>query len=468
MPATIVWFRQDLRLADNPALHAAAGQGAVIPLYILDDETPGAWKAGGATRWWLHKSLEALTADLEKRGSQLILRQGNAEKIVAGLVKETGATAVHWNRQYEPYAIARDKRLKEALKANGVTAESFNASLLKEPWEVKTGSDGPYKVFTPFWRAASSAVEIDSTLPAPKKLTAPGAWPRSDALAKWKLLPTKPNWATGFEPLWTPGEAGAQKRLTQFIAKSLARYAGGRDRPDEQNTSRLSPHLHFGEIGPRQVWRAMQVAKQDALAERNADKFLSEIGWREFSHHLLYHFPALPERNFRPAFDNFPWEKNERAYKAWTKGMTGYPLVDAGMRELWTTGTMHNRVRMAAASFLIKHLMTDWRRGAAWFWDTLLDADLANNSASWQWVAGSGADAAPYFRIFNPVLQGEKFDPAGAYVRKWIPELAKCDPRLIHRPWATPNFKSLGYPSPIVEHATARTRALAAYKAIAG
>jgi deoxyribodipyrimidine photo-lyase len=466
MPTTIVWFRQDLRLADNPALHAAVGHGAVIPLYILDDDTPGAWKAGAASRWWLHQSLAALANDLAKRGSRLILRRGRASKVLPAVVAESAAAAVHWNRQYEPWAIARDTALKEALKAKGVRVESTNATLLKEPWEVKTGAGGPFKVFTPFWRAASARVEVEELFPAPRKLAPPPSWPASDRLADWNLCPSKPNWAEGFEPLWTPGEAGAQRRLARFLDDGLARYAGGRDRPDQDNTSRLSPHLHFGEIGPRQIWRALQTAKRDASAERNAERFLAEIGWREFSYHLLYHVPTLPERNFRPDFDAFPWESDKRALKAWTKGLTGYPIVDAGMRELWATGTMHNRVRMIAASFLIKHLMIDWRKGAAWFWDTLVDADLANNSASWQWVAGSGADAAPYFRIFNPVLQGEKFDPDGTYVKRWVPELERCDARFIHRPWQAPGAKPSGYPAPIIDHGKARTRALAAFKAL--
>ncbi len=466
-PPAIVWFRQDLRLSDNPALAAAiAAKVPIVPLYVLDDAAADTWKAGGASRWWLHKSLEALSRDLAKRGSRLILRRGRAEKILPALVAETGAKAVFWNRLYEPWATARDAKLKETLKARGVTVTSFNGSLLKEPWEVKTGGDTPFKVFTPFWRAARSTLEPASALPAPKSLMLCDVWPLSDALADWQLLPTRPDWARGFEPLWTPGEAGARARLAAFVDDGLLRYADGRDRPAEDNTSRLSPHLHWGEISPRQVWHAIEVAKQSPRAEANGDKFLSEIGWREFSYHLLYHFPTLPEKNFRPAFDAFPWANDKAGFRAWTKGETGYPLVDAGMRELWVTGTMHNRVRMAAASFLIKHLMTDWRRGAAWFWDTLLDADLANNSASWQWVAGSGADAAPYFRIFNPVLQGEKFDPDGAYVRRWIPALAACDTRFVHRPWDAPNFRALKYPAPIVAHDQARKRALDAFQAL--
>lgn len=439
-----------------------------MPLFVLDDETAGPWKVGGASRWWLHGSLEALSTELARRGSRLVLRRGRAEQVVADFVAETGARAVFWNRLYEPFAIERDAKLKETLKAASVQAESFNGSLLREPWEVKTGSDGPFRVFTPFWRAAQSALDPSPALPAPKALTPSESWPRSDKLADWALLPSHPNWARGFEPVWKPGEAGAQDRLAAFIDEGLGYYATGRDRPDQANTSRLSPHLHWGEISPRQVWHAMQAAKQSHRLETNAEKFLSEIGWREFSYHLLYHFPTLPERNFRPAFDAFGWLDDAGAFRAWSKGQTGYPIVDAGMRELWTTGYMHNRVRMVAASFLIKHLMIDWRRGAAWFWDTLVDADLANNSASWQWVAGSGADAAPYFRVFNPVLQGEKFDPDGTYVRQWVPELYECDTRFVHRPWDASNARALRYPPPIVGHDRARTRALAAFAKISG
>jgi deoxyribodipyrimidine photo-lyase len=464
----LLWFRQDLRLVDNPALAAAAKNGPVIPVFILDDETPGKWKAGGAARWWLHHSLDALAADLAKRGSRLILRRGKADRAIEDLITETGARAIYWNRVYEPHAVARDTTIKVTWEARGVKVLSFNASLLVEPWTVKTSADSPYRVFTPFWRAASSLIEDTPPLPAPRALPTPPAWPRSEALTAWRLLPAKPNWARGFA-IWSPGEAGARKRLSAFIRESLHGYADGRDRPDRSSTSRLSPHLHWGEVSPRQVWHAIRIAKEDsAKVEHDAAKFLSELGWREFSYHLLYHFPTLPLRNFRPAFDDFPWDENERAFKAWTQGRTGYPIVDAGMRELWATGYMHNRVRMVAASFLIKHLLMPWQRGEEWFWDTLVDADLANNAASWQWVAGSGADAAPYFRIFNPLIQGEKFDPDGAYVRRWLPELEKCDPRFIHRPWQSSNFAALAYQKPIIDHDRARARALAAYKSIAG
>ena len=463
---TLLWFRQDLRLADNPALAAAVKAGPVIPVFILDDETPGQWKSGGAARWWLHHSLEALAADLRKLGSDLVLRRGSAAKIITSLLKDTGATAIVWNRQYEPWAIARDTRIKDSLKASGIRAESFNASLLREPWEMKTGSGGPYRVFTPFWRAAREQLGTVETIARPKAIPAPATWPASDKLTAWKLLPTKPDWATGFTPLWTPGEQGARKRLDGFLSRTIAGYAANRDRPDIEATSRLSPHLHFGEISPRQLWKAATAAAQSQGQETNTDKFLAEVGWREFSYHLLYHFPHLPERNYKESFDAFPWDDNETNFRKWCRGQTGYPIVDAGMRELWTTGFMHNRVRMVAASFLIKHLLIPWQKGEAWFWDTLVDADLASNSASWQWVAGSGADAAPYFRIFNPVMQGEKFDPDGAYVRKWVPELASCSPKFIHRPWDAPDFARLRYPAPMVDHATARDRALKAFKTL--
>lgn len=459
----IVWFRQDLRIADNPALVAALRKGPVVPVFILDDEAPGAWAPGGASRWWLHHSLAALGADLGGKGSSLVLRRGPAAKVIAALVTETGATDVHWNRLYEPWAIARDTRIKDELKAKGVRAESFNASLLREPWEMKTGAGGPYRVFTPFWRAVRENLGDLDLAPAPKVIPAPTVWPNTDVLASWKLLPASPNWASGFAPLWTPGEKGAHARLKAFLDKALGRYAAERDRPDVESTSRLSAHLHFGEIGPRQVWRATPAAAQASGTESGGDKFLSEVGWREFSYHLLYHFPHLPERNYRDQFDAFPWREDDAAFRRWTRGQTGYPIVDAGMRELWATGTMHNRVRMVAASFLIKHLLIHWKKGEAWFWDTLVDADLASNSASWQWVAGSGADAAPYFRIFNPVMQGEKFDPDGAYVRRWVPELSACDATFIHRPWDAPNFSALRYPAPMVDHGTARARALAAF-----
>jgi deoxyribodipyrimidine photo-lyase len=474
----VVWFRQDLRLADNPALSAAiALNRPVLPLYILDDQTPGEWAMGGASRWWLHGSLAALAGSLHAKGATLILRRGNAETVLPAFVRETGSAAVYWNRCYEPFAVARDTRLKAALDADGLAVESFNAALLHEPWALKTAAGGPFKVYSPFWRAALAAGPVGAPLPAPKKIPAPEAPVASDTLDSWALRPTKPDWAVGMRAEWTPGEAGAQTRLDAFLKSRLVGYGADRNRPDLTATSRLSPHLHFGEIGPRQVWTAVEAAAETRpKARADADKLLSELGWREFSTHLLFHFPNLPEQNWRGAFDSFPWAEDEPGLKAWQKGQTGYPIVDAGMRELWSTGWMHNRVRMIVASFLVKDLLVHWRRGEEWFWDTLVDADLANNAASWQWVAGSGADAAPYFRVFNPVSQGQKFDPDGAYVRRWIPEIAALPDKHLHAPWEAPAdvLTQAGvrigatYPAPIVDHTMARVRALAAYKQISG
>ncbi len=460
MPPVIVWFRQDLRLADNPALtHAVATGAPVLALYVLDDETPGDWRLGGASRWWLHESLQALSGDLAEIGGSLILRRGAAASVVAALAREIGATAVFWNRCYEPYAVERDKRLKADLTGAGLVAASFNASLLTEPWEVRTGAGTPFKVYTPFWRALRALPDSGKPLPAPKRVTPFPGEVATDRLADWGLLPHEPDWAGGLRETWTPGEAGARRRLTRFL-KHLEGYRAARDRPDDADgTSRLSPHLHFGEISPRQVRHAVQTGEHGG----DGDKFLSELGWREFSYHLLFHNPALPEAPLDAKFARFPWTGSAEMFKAWGKGRTGYPIVDAGMRQLWHTGYMHNRVRMIAASFLIKHLGIDWRRGEAWFWDTLVDADLANNAASWQWVAGCGADAAPFFRIFNPVLQGEKFDPDGAYVRRWVPELAGLPDKFIHKPWLAP---PKNYPEPIVDLAEGRERALAAFKGL--
>jgi deoxyribodipyrimidine photo-lyase len=468
----IVWFRRDLRLSDNPALADAVASGRpIIPLYILDD-TPELRAPGGASNWWLGKSLARLAADLEALGSRLILRRGVAASALAALVAETGASKVVWNRLYDPGLTDRDAALKASLKGDGVAVESFNGSLLSEPWTVRNKTGEPFKVFTPFWRAARASLAPTISLAAPAALCAPEAWPSSERLETWALQPTTLDWTGGFA-LWTPGEGGAQARLADFLAKGLARYAEQRDRPAAEAVSRLSPHLHFGEISPRQVWDAVDVAVgADPALERSAEKFRAELGWREFSHSLLFHNPALESRNFKPAYDAFPWRDDPAAFRAWTLGRTGYPMVDAGMRELWTTGFMHNRVRMLAASFLVKHLLIDWRRGEAWFWDKLLDADRANNAASWQWVAGSGADAAPYFRIFSPMGQGEKFDADGAYVRRWVPELAALPDGVIHAPWTAEPLilRAAGvrlgetYPHPIVDHAFARDRALRALK----
>ncbi len=442
----ILWLRQDLRLADNPALAAAIATGRpVIPLFVLHEASDGRpW--GAASLWWLDKSLRALGADLRERGSRLILRRGDPAMIVPALAQELGAD-VHWNRLYGHAAVARDSDLKAELGAT-----SCNASLLTEPWTVKTGAGGVFQVFTPFWRAAQAVIEDAPIAPAPRHIPAPNEWPGSDDLKDWKLHPTAPDWSTGFGD-WTPGEAGAQAQLKTFIKQGLDDYPRGRDRPDLDSTSRLSPHLHWGEIGPRQV--------RAAAHGPSADKYMAEIGWREFNHHLLYQHGDLFRRNIRRDFDGFPWRDDPPSLAAWREGRTGYPLVDAGMRQLWATGFMHNRVRMVVASFLIKHLLIDWREGEAWFWDTLLDACEANNPANWQWSAGSGADAAPFFRVFNPVLQGERYDPDGGYVRRWIPELAHLPAKQIHQPWTA---DVSGYPKPIVDHAMARQRALDAFK----
>ena len=467
----LVWLRKDLRLTDNPALEAAIStERPVIPLYILD-ETPEVRSMGAASLWWLDKSLAALGAEIEARGGRLILRRGKAAEVLDQMVAETSAAGVVWNRLYDKASIDRDAAIKADLRDRGLACESFNASLLNEPWTVKNGSGEGYKVFTPYWRAARELIGEVHVTPPPATLPAPTQQPGSDSLADWKLHPTKPDWSGGFS-MWTPGEAGAAERLESFLASKVQDY-DKRDIPGVEVTSRLSPHLHFGELGPRQVWVATRsaIAAGDVPAGQG-EKFLSEVGWREFNHSILFHRPDITTANFRPEFDAFPWNRDDAAFEAWTRGQTGYPIVDAGMRELWTTGFMHNRVRMIVASFLIKHLLIDWRQGEAWFWDTLLDADLPNNVGNWQWVAGSGADAAPYFRIFNPISQGEKFDPNGVYVRRWVPELSNLPDRLIHSPWTaaahlTPAGKRT-YSRPIVDHGQARERALAAYQSLKG
>jgi deoxyribodipyrimidine photo-lyase len=470
---TLFWFRQDLRLADNPGLAAAVAAGRpVLPVYVLDESSPGRWRPGGASRWWLHHSLAALSAAIAEKGAPLILRRGAAAEAIPALVAETGATELHWNRCYEPFAIERDRALKQALSSAGITVASHNAALIAEPWTMRTKAGEPYKVFTPFWRALRAERAPPPPLPAPAALAAPARLPASDALDSWGLLPRRPDWAGGLRQAWRPGEAGARERLAVFVDR-VAQYGAARDRPAGDGTSRLSPHLHWGEVGPRQAWHAALAAAAAGGDEGSAEAFLRELGWREFAHHLLYHWPGLPERPWRPAFGSFPWATDASALAAWQRGATGYPIVDAGMRQLWQTGWMHNRVRMIAASFLVKDLLIDWRRGQDWFWDTLVDADLANNAAGWQWVAGSGADAAPYFRVFNPVLQGRKFDPDGSYVRRYVPELARLPETWIHEPWAAPPEilaaagVALGrdYPQPLVEHGAARDRALAAYRA---
>ncbi|MGD9785952.1 MAG: deoxyribodipyrimidine photo-lyase [Hyphomicrobiaceae bacterium] len=468
----LLWYRNDLRLSDHPALAAAVARGnPVIPVFVFDEESPGRWAPGGASRWWLAGSLKALDAALRERGSRLLLRRGRADEILGALAHDTGAGAVHFSRRYEPWAIAQEKAVKTALEKQGAEVRRFGGTLLMEPEDIATQSGAPYRVYTPFWRALSSTYRPGRASPPPGAFAGPRTWPRSDRLSEWSLEPRRPNWARGFPERFTPGEVSARQRLEDFLADTAARYADDRNRPDLPGTSRLSPHLAHGEISPRAIWlRASAPGEGDTGGDRGRETFLKELVWREFSSHLLFHFPTLPSDPFRPEFAAFPWRSDGAGLNAWQRGRTGFPIVDAGMRELWATGWMHNRVRMIVASFLIKDLLIPWQEGEAWFWDTLVDADLANNAASWQWVAGSGADAAPYFRIFNPTTQGQKFDPSGDYVRRWVPELAGLPDGVIHAPHTAEAGVlaaagvELGrtYPEPIVDHKAARERALAA------
>ncbi len=471
----IVWFRDDLRIADNRALSAAAATGRpVVPIYIHDEESDGLRPLGGASRWWLHHSLDALSRDLTTFGLRLAILRGSAATAVPKLVEEIGAAAVFWSRRYGASERVVDTRIKSALTEAGVETESHNDHLLVEPWDMQTMAGEPFKVFTPFWRALNGRGGVETPIAKPKQIAGTRMQiAGSVALEDLGLLPTKPDWAGGLRDAWTPGEAGAHERLTNFLRSGLRGYAEERDRPGRDATSALSPHLRFGEISPRQVWDAARNAAHSGGAQLgDVEKFLSELAWREFSYHLLFHNPDLATRNYQPRFDAFPWRSDAKGLQVWQRGRTGIPIVDAGMRQLWHTGWMHNRVRMIAASFLSKHLLIDWRAGENWFWDTLVDADPANNPASWQWIAGSGADAAPYFRVFNPVLQGEKFDPDGAYVSRWVPELAKLSIPYIHKPWTAPEAAldaagiTLGndYPRPMVDLPEGRARALAAFR----
>ena len=454
-------------MADNHGLTAAAKTGAVIPIFILDQTDR---QLGGASRWWLNKSLKSLKASLPN----LVVQSGDPITLLPEIIRQTNAQTVTWNRVYEPHSVSRDKRLKQSLKELGVNVRSFPGSTLAEPWETETQSGGPFKVFTPFFKALKANYS-NQTIPAPVDLELVDVPDISKNIDEVLPLPTNPDWALGWDSLWQPGETGAREQFSHFAENGLNGYGENRNRPDLQNVSRLSPHLHFGEISANQVISAITMLGQDdpALSEDIA-KLHSEIGWRDFAQHLMFHFPKIIEQNWKPSFDNYPWVENEAHLKAWQTGQTGYPLVDAGMRELWQTGYMHNRVRMVAASFLVKHLRIHWREGERWFWDTLLDADLANNCASWQWVTGSGADAAPYFRIFNPVTQGQKFDPNGDYVRKWCPELSRLSNKYLHCPYEAPADElsksqvKLGqtYPFPIVDHKTARNAALVGYESI--
>jgi deoxyribodipyrimidine photo-lyase len=473
---TLVWFRRDLRLADNPALAAAAAASdRIVPVYVHAPDEAAPWAAGAASRWWLHHSLSALDADLRRRGTPLILRRGPTLAALVQLAAEAGATRIVWNRLYEPALVARDTQLKAALREQGFECASYNAGLLHEPWEIRTGQDGPYRVFTPFWRACMQKLDTQpAPLAAPKRLAGPATRIANLALAELGLQPHI-GWDAQFPAHWQPGEAGAQQRLESFCAEWIGRYGESRNRPDQPGSSRLSPHLHFGEISPRQCLVAARNAVVDQPAARaSADSFVREIGWREFAYHLLHHFPHTPERPLDARFERFPWAENPALLEAWQRGRTGYPIVDAGMRELWATGWMHNRVRMIVASLLTKNLQQPWVAGARWFWDTLVDADLASNTLGWQWTAGCGADAAPFFRIFNPVLQAERYDPERHYLRRWLPELAALPDAWIHRPWQAPASVlatagvTLGqtYPHPVVDFPASRVAALGAYATI--
>jgi deoxyribodipyrimidine photo-lyase len=453
----ILWFRQDLRLADQAALRGADAAGPVLTGCMVDEAAPGAWTMGGATRWWLHHSLAQLDADLRALGSPLWLGKGDPVTLLQKLVADTGAAAIHAIGHYEPWA-----RRQEAALAKSGQLKLHGSVALHNPAQLVTGGGTPFKVFTPFWRAMQNFLPPALPQAPPKKISAPASVPASDRLEQWQLLPTKPNWAAGFGAYWTPGEKGALQKLKSFAPRA-ADYGEARNAVADNGTSLLSPHLHFGELSAAQAYHGVS---------HGAEPFLRQLGWRDFSFNLLLMSPDFADVNWKRDFDGFPWAKDDGAYHAWCKGQTGYPIVDAAMNQLWHTGWMHNRARMIVASFLIKDLMIDWREGERWFWDTLVDADLANNAAGWQWTAGSGADASPYYRIFNPITQGQKFDPDGAYVRRWLPQLAKLPNDVLHAPWEARPIELLdagitlgkNYPAPMVNHAAARDRALAAYK----
>jgi len=477
----LFWFRDDLRLNDNPALLSAVSSGKPVHLvYILDDSGKRSRSVGAAQRWWLHHSLKNLAEKISSLGGRLDLHVGDPVEILPAIVRAKQPSIIFWNRRYDKSSIALDLGLKAHFENEGIQVRSFNGALLKEPWEVTSKAGTPMRVFTPFWRAARLDYAVPAPVHAPHRLIASNehtVGPLPCSLDELRLLPTAPDWSEGMATEWRPGEDGAHHTLDTFIDGGFCRYSENRNRPDLPSTSRLSAYLRFGEISIRQVWHSTEAAVHSGRTLASAEDlrvFQSELGWREFSYHLLYHQPDITTINVQRSFDAFSWSNDPAMLKAWKTGRTGYPLVDAGMRELWRTGFMHNRVRMVAASFLIKHLRIDWRIGEAWFWDTLLDADPANNPASWQWVAGSGADAAPYYRIFNPILQSEKFDPNGIYIRKFIPELKDLPNSLVHSPWLAKPAElafagvRLGssYPYPVVSHDHAREAALKSYKAL--
>jgi deoxyribodipyrimidine photo-lyase len=471
---SIVWFRNDLRLADNPALAAAVErEGPVVCVFVWAPEEEGDWPPGAASRWWLHHSLKSLDEQLRSHGNRLVVLRGPTLPALQLLIEETGARSVFWTRRYEPAVVRRDAQVYKTLKSAGVEVVHSNSSLLFEPWDVQTGEGRPYQVFTPFWKACLAKPAPDAPLPSPDRIRELAVSPASIELDELRLLPHIP-WDRGFYDVWRPGEPGAQTDLSRFIAEQMNDYPRARDIPGEPGTSRLSPRLHFGELSPRQVWPLAHPRNPKSKHENPAAPalvFLREIGWREFAHHILHHFPQTVRSPLRERFEKFPWRRDAKSLKAWQQGQTGYPIVDAGMRELWATGWMHNRVRMIVGSFLAKDLLISWTAGARWFWDTLVDADLANNTLGWQWIAGCGADAAPYFRIFNPISQGEKFDGDGRYVRRWVPEISRLPDAVLQEPWEADADEwqragiELGrdYPEPIVDHAEACKQALDAY-----
>lgn len=475
----LVWFRRDLRLADNPALHAACKTGsAVIPVYIHSPMEEGPGAPGAASRFWLHQALREVDASLQKKGSKLIFRQGASLAVLEQLIEETGAVGVYWNRRYEALPREHDARIKKTLTERGLDVQRFNGNLLVEPWTAQTKTGGPYKVFTPFYRSCMASFDPRAPLPAPTSILSPEKGPASLLLESLGLDPEIP-WAEGIRSAWRFGENGAHQRLQHFLDSGLVSYQSGRDHPADDHISRMSPYLQTGEISPYQIVEAVQAfaaSESRSGLIKGAEAYVRELFWREFSYHLLYHFPFVTEKPLRPEFEDFEWDHRPDRLRAWQRGLTGYPIVDAGMRQLWQTGWMHNRVRMITASFLIKDLFIHWKEGMDWFWDTLVDADLANNTQGWQWTAGCGADAAPYFRIFNPITQGKKFDSEGTYVRRYVPELAKLPDQWIHQPWEAPGEVlraakvTLGesYPRPLVDHAVQRDEAMERYNAMRG
>ena len=469
MTTALVLLRRDLRLEDNPALHAACdAHERLLVAYVHAPHEESPWQPGAASRWWLHHSLRAMQDSLQRQGGQLFIACGDTLAALRTLIRQCRADTVHWNRRYEPEAVAHDTALKATLREDGIMVESHPGNLWFEPWQVSTEQDQPYRVFTPFWRKLRAQLQVVAPLPrarAREWLRLPGSVP----LAELGLLP-RIGWDAGFHEAWHPGEAGARELLEIFADDALSAYKAERDKPARHGTSRLSPHLHFGEITPRQIHHILQARLEHASARRKPDSepYLRELGWREFAHHLLYHFPETPATNFNPRFDAFRWtDRDAGVLDRWQRGATGIPLVDAGMRELWTTGWMHNRARMVVASWLTKNLRQHWLYGARWFWDTLVDADLANNTLGWQWVAGCGADAAPYFRVFNPYSQAAKFDPEAVYLKRWLPELAKLPSKLLLEPWRDQEaLAKAGYPLPMADPVATRRSALAAWQAL--